>query len=90
MQEREVVPRATAELIELATVGEDNESNLSITEDREFISLLEQPIPPLCKCHLTVYLVLNPLQLNLSPTHIIVANFFISLSTNKTKLAFSE
>lgn len=80
---------ATAELIELATVGEDNEGNLSITEDREFISLLEQTIPPLCKCHLTVYLVLNPLQLHLSPTHVF-NTCFISLSTNKLNLLFQN
>lgn len=73
---------ATAELIELATVGEDNEGNLSITEDREFISLFEQTIPPLCKCHLTVYLVLNPLQLHLSPTHVFI-NCLLYISFHK-------
>ena len=58
-----VLPMAAAELIQLATVGEDNKGNLSITEDREFISLFEQTIPPLCKCHLTVYLVLRTLSI---------------------------
>lgn len=77
-----VLPMAAAELIQLATVGEDNKGNLSITEDREFISLLEQTIPPLCKCHLTVYLVLNPLQLHLSPTHVFI-NCLLYISFHK-------
>ena len=39
-----VLPMAAAELIQLATVGEDNKGNLSITEDREMIRSLVQTI----------------------------------------------
>ena len=41
-----VLPMAAAELIQLATVGEDNKGNLSITEDREFISLFDAHMAP--------------------------------------------
>ncbi|KAK8579870.1 hypothetical protein V6N12_070173 [Hibiscus sabdariffa] len=36
-------------LVETATGGEDNESHFRITKDRQFVSLLQQPIPPLAK-----------------------------------------
>ena len=63
--------RGAAELIELATVGEDDESNLSITKNRQFISFLQQTVPTFCKRYLSVDLVLYPLQLYSSPSHFI-------------------
>lgn len=55
------MPRAAAELIKLATAGEDDETNLGIAQHRELIGLFEQPISSLCKCHLSIYLVLYSL-----------------------------
>ena len=76
------LPVSTAELIELASVREDDEGNFSITKHRKLISLLQQPISPLCKSHLPVYFVLYPLQLNSSSSH----DFFLK---NPLNLIFS-
>lgn len=64
------IPGATTELIELATIGEDDESNLSITEDRELISLLEKAIPSLSECDLPIDFVLYSLQLYPPSSHL--------------------
>lgn len=56
-------------LIQLPTVWEDDECHLSITQNWEFISLLQQPISSFSKSHLPVNLVLDPLQFNSSSTH---------------------
>lgn len=68
--ETRMVPRATAELIKLATVRKDDKGNFSITENRQFISFLQKPISSLSKCHLPVYFVLNSLQLNSPSSHL--------------------
>lgn len=68
----ELIPRATAEFIELSSIGEDDESNFSITENRKLISFLQKPIPSFCKSHLPVDLVLYSLKLNSSSTHLLV------------------
>ena len=67
--EEKKIPRAAAELIEFATARENDESNLSVTENRELISFLEKTIPSLSKCHLPVNFVLYPLQLHSSSPH---------------------
>lgn len=71
------VPRAATELIKLAAIGENDESNLSITQYGEFVGLLKESISSLGKCHLPVYFVLYPLQLYSSSSHFIL---FLSLS----------
>jgi hypothetical protein len=63
------IPLAAAELVELAAVGEDDESDLRIAEDGELVRLLEQTVPALGEGHLPVDLVLDPLQLDPSPPH---------------------
>lgn len=69
------LPRA-AELVELATGGENDESDLSITKNRKFISFLEQTISSLWESHLTVDLVFYPLQLHSTSSHFFfLANF---------------
>ena len=79
--ERGCIPRAAAELIKLAMVGEDDESNLSITEDRELIGLLEKPISPLCKSHLPIYFVLYPLQHHSPSPHLSLSLLLLVKST---------
>lgn len=64
-----------SKLIELAMGREDEKSNLSITEHRELLSLLEQPRTPLAEGHLPVHRVLDPLHLSLSASHLDHQNF---------------
>lgn len=45
------VPGA-CEIVELAGAGEDDDSDLSIAQDREFLGFLQQSIPPLRKRNL--------------------------------------
>lgn len=73
------VPRATAELIELSPVGENDESNLSITKNRELICFFQKPISSLCKGYLSVDFVLNSLQFNPTSPHLSLS---LSLSTS--------
>lgn len=63
------IPRATAELVQLSPIGEDDQSNLSIAKNREFICFFQQPIPSLSKGDLPIDLVLYSLQLNPTPSH---------------------
>lgn len=56
-------------LIETATAREDNKGNLGIAEDGQFISFLEQTIPPLAEGDLAVSRVLDPLDLDLPPPY---------------------
>ena len=60
----------TAVLKQLASAGEDDESDLSITQHRELIGLLHQPSSSLRECHLPSRRVLDPLDLNLSASHL--------------------
>ena len=64
-----ILPRAAAKFVELATVRENEKSNLSITKHRKLISLFKQTVPSLCKSNLPVDLVLYPLQLNFPSSH---------------------
>lgn len=56
-------------LVETAAAGEDDESNFSITEHRQLISFLQQPVSSLAEGHLPIGCVLNPLYLNFSSPH---------------------
>lgn len=67
---------SAAELIELATTGENDEGHLSITENRKFISFLEQTISSLWESHLAVDLVFDPPQLHSPSPH----DFFFPFS----------
>jgi hypothetical protein len=50
--------------------GENDYSNFSLTQHRELLSLLKKPCSALAEGNLPVHRVLNPLQLNLSTSHI--------------------
>lgn len=63
------LPGGATELVELPPVGEDDQRDLSIAENRQLIGFLQQPISAFGECHLPVNLVLDPLQLHPSPTH---------------------
>ena len=79
VREIEGVEPGTTELGELAAAREDDESYISIAQKRKLESLLEQTIPSLRECHLTVDLVLDPLQHDLTSPHP------LSLSLQKKK-----
>ena len=64
-----VVPGVCGVLIELALGGEDDDGDLGVAEDGDLVRLLEQPVPALGEGHLSVYLVLYPLQLHLAAPH---------------------
>ena len=64
-----VIPWTTAKLVQLSSIGEDDESNLCITKNGKLIGFLQKSIPSLCKCYLPVDLVLNSLQLNPTSPH---------------------
>lgn len=61
----------SAVLEEFPITGEDDESDLSITQHRELMSLLQQPTASLRERDLPIGGVLDPLYLNLSTPHLI-------------------
>lgn len=65
-----MLPRICGVLKELALVGEDNNSNLSITQNRDLMGFLQKPTSPFGKRNLAVDLILYPLQLNPTPPHL--------------------
>lgn len=66
------------ELKELASVGEDDEGNLSIAEDRDLASFLHQTTSPFRERHLSADLILDPTNLNPTSPHLIYYySFFI-------------
>lgn len=66
-----ILPWISGILKELSFVGEDNQSDLSITEHRDLVGFLQQPTSPFWECYLPVDLVLDPLHLYLTPSHLI-------------------
>lgn len=56
--------------MDLSSARTHDNGNLSITENGEFLSFLEKPISPLRESDLPVCCVLNPLDLDLSSSHI--------------------
>jgi hypothetical protein len=64
-------PLCTTELVEPASVGEDQERHLHVAEHGELVSLLHQPALPLRERHLPADLVLDSLQLHLAPPHLL-------------------
>ena len=63
------IPGVGGVLVELPFRGEDDDGDLGVAEDGDLVRLLEQPVAALGEGHLTVYLVLYPLQLHLAATH---------------------
>lgn len=64
-----MVPGIGGVLEELSSSGEDDQSDLSVAENRDLMSFLQQSRPPLRERHLAVDLVLDPLQLNPTSPH---------------------
>lgn len=64
-------------LVELVVAREHDERDLSITKDGELLSFLDNTIPSFGVGDLPVRLVLDPLDLDLSTTHL---NFFFNKS----------
>ena len=67
----------TAELVEAAGAGEDDEPDIRIAEDGELPGLLHEPAAPLGEGHLPVGPVVDPLDRDLPSPHI---HLSISLS----------
>lgn len=55
--------------IEFAMGRENEKPNLSITQHRELLGLLQKPCTPLAEGHLPVHRILDPLHLNLTTSH---------------------
>lgn len=90
-KKKEKIPRTAAELIEFTTVGEDDKSNLSITKNRELISLLQQTISSFCKGYLSIYLILNSLKLHSPSSHLLISFFlFLEIYINLSYLDSSN
>lgn len=66
----------TWKLIKLAGAGEDNDTNICITQNWQLLSLFQQPITPLWEGHLPAVQVLNFLDLNFASPHFVVAASF--------------
>lgn len=75
----ENMPGRAWEFIEFATSGEDDQSNFSITQNGELISLFKKSISSFCECNLSIYFVLYLLQLYSSPSHSFLSSFLPSL-----------
>jgi len=63
------IPGIIGVLEELPLSGEDNKSNICIAQHGDLVRLLEQPRSPLREGHLSVDLVLYPLQHNPTSPH---------------------
>lgn len=61
----------TSKFIKLPAGGKDDEGNLGVTENGKLAGLLEQPNPALGEGDLPAGGILNPLDLNLTPPHIL-------------------
>ena len=57
------------ELVEPAGAGEDDDTNLSIAENRKLLGFLQESVPSLGESHLTTRRVINPLDRDLTPSH---------------------
>eukprot|EP01018_Ginkgo_biloba_P003072 Gb_38924 [translate_table: standard] len=75
------------ELVDLGGWGENDESNFRIAQNRELPRFLRQTVPTFGQGHLTVYRVLDALQLHPSPSHLI-ADVLISLANEADRHSF--
>lgn len=66
----ENVPRIAGVFKKLAFSRENNESNFSITKNRDLMSFLEKSSSPFRESNLTIDLVFYPLQLNPTSSHV--------------------
>lgn len=80
--QKQHVPGARV-LEELPGGGEDDEGDVSVAEDRELLSLLEEAPTPLQQGHLPGRCVVYPLDLNLLPRHYV---YILSINSNSIKL----
>eukprot|EP01018_Ginkgo_biloba_P003066 Gb_30605 [translate_table: standard] len=77
------------ELVDLGGWGENDESNFRIAQNRELPRFLQQTVPTFGEGHLTVYCVLDTLQLHPSPSpsHFI-ADVSVSLANEAERHSF--
>lgn len=64
------IPWTTAKLVELSSIGEDDESNFGIAQNGELISFLQNPISPFSEGDLPIDLVFYSLQLYSPSSHL--------------------
>lgn len=62
------VPRA-GKFVELAGAGENDDSDIGVTQNGEFLGLLEQPSTTFGERDLTAVEVVDPLNLNFTSAH---------------------
>jgi hypothetical protein len=74
-EKRKKVPGA-GEIVEPTGAGEDDDTNLSIAENRKLLSFLQQSIPSLRERNLTARRVIDPLNRDLAPSHFCFYHFF--------------
>lgn len=58
------------QFIEFSVVGENENTDIGITENGELLGLLKEPSSALTKGNLPVHRILNSLHLNLSTSHL--------------------
>lgn len=61
----------TCKFIELASRGEDDQSDFRVAENRKLKGLLQKPISPLRECHLATCGILNTPHLRFSSHHFV-------------------
>lgn len=69
MKHELMLPLVGGVLIEFAFGRENDNSHVGITQDRDFVCLLEETTASLGEGNLTIDLVLYPPQLHSSPSH---------------------
>lgn len=60
---------------QFAVAGEDDEADLSVTKNREFMSLLEQPPSPLRECNLPCRPILDSPDCDFASSHFLIILF---------------
>lgn len=80
------LPRIGGVLVELPLGWEYDKSDVRVAEDRDLVCLLQQPRPPLREGHLSVDLILDPLQLHPPSPHLSNHNRSWSIASSATKI----
>lgn len=77
----------TCKFIELASRGEDDQSDFRVAENRKLKGLLQKPISPLRECHLATCGILNTPHLRFSSHHFVFPPLLLycTSSFNKRK-----
>lgn len=81
-----IIPWSTGKLVQLSSIGEDDECNLGITKDGKLVGFLQKSVPSFCKGHLSVDFVLNSLQLHSSSTHFFSLSFSLAQLTKPNQI----